>query len=312
MNGVYLVAFLVAIVPFDLISAEPSAFGAGNLDSSKPYGLTSSEKVILQNKGKLRKVVVKSNNQANEVDSLRERLDGLQSIIESLSKKSQENRLNLKSFDKKNTQELANTNEYEKRLSKISQNNSENIENIQIEIKEIKLLLDESKNLLNEINTNYVSRSEHDTLVKDFNNFKELVSKELKKVSASKKSKSSGKSNATIANEAKKNYDKERYTKSIEQYTYLIEKNYRPARAHYMIGEMKYYRKDYGEAIAYFKKSASLYQKASYMPILMLHTAISMQKTGDIRNAKSFYKAVISKYAGSKSAKIAKENLSEM
>jgi len=79
-----------------------------------------------------------------------------------------------------------------------------------------------------------------------------------------------------------------------------------------MIGEMKYYRKDYGEAIAYFKKSASLYQKASYMPILMLHTAISMQKTGDIRNAKSFYKAVISKYAGSKSAKIAKENLSEM
>jgi len=312
MSSVFLVTFLVAILPFDLLGAEPSAFGAGNLESSEPYGLTSSEKVILQNKDKLRKVVVKSNNQANEVDSLRERLDGLQSIIESLSKKSQENRLNLKSFDEKNAKELANANEYEKRLSKITQNNSENIKDIYKEIEVMKSLLEDIKTSLNNINANYVSRDEHNALVNNFNSFKQLVSKELKRISKSKKSKSSAKSNAEIANEAKRNYDRKYYTKSIEQYSYLIEKNYRPARAHYMIGEMKYYRKNYAEAIAYFKKSASLYQKASYMPVLLLHTAISMQKTGDQKNAKSFYQAVLSKYPNTKSASIAKNKLSEM
>ena len=96
MNRIYLAALFAAIVPLTLTSAEPSAFGAGNLETSQPYGLTSSEKVILQNKNKLNKVVVKSNNQANEVDSLRERIDGLQTIIEGLSRKSQTNKLNLK------------------------------------------------------------------------------------------------------------------------------------------------------------------------------------------------------------------------
>ena len=86
-------------------------------------------------------------------------------------------------------------------------------------------------------------------------------------------------------------------THAQQQYLYLIEKKYKPARSHYMIGEMNYYRKNYSEAIAYFKKSASLYAKASYMPTLMLHTAVSMEKTGDKKNAKSFYKGIISKYS---------------
>jgi hypothetical protein len=47
MNRIYLVALFAAIVPFNLISAEPFVFGAGNLETSQPYGLTSSEKVIL-------------------------------------------------------------------------------------------------------------------------------------------------------------------------------------------------------------------------------------------------------------------------
>lgn len=85
-----------AIVPILLNSAEPSAFGAGDLDSSSPYGLTSTEKVILQNKEKLHTVVVKSKNQANEVDSLRERIDGLQSIIENLSRQAHNNKVTLK------------------------------------------------------------------------------------------------------------------------------------------------------------------------------------------------------------------------
>ncbi len=305
MNRIFLVAFFATMVPFNLTAAEPSAFGAGNLNNSQPYGLTSSEKVILQNKKNLKKVVVKSNNQANEVDSLRERIDGLQTIIEGLSRKSQENKLNLKNLDQKNSDELLSANEYEKRLSEISQANAQ-------EIAEMKLVVGELSSLLNSVNSAYVSKSEFNTLVGDFNKFKELVSKELKKGSTPKKSKTDKMSNAQVAKLARQNYDKKYYTKSIEYYTHLIEKNYKPAHAHYMIGEMKYRRKNYSEAIAYFKKSASLYSKASYMPYLMLHTAVSMEKTGDKKNAKSFYKGIVTKYPNSAPAKTAKSKLSKM
>jgi len=305
MKSIYLATIFVAIVPLKLLSAEPSAFGAGNLDSSQPYGLTQSEKVILQTKDKLNKIVVKSNNQANEVESLRERIDGLQTIIEGLTIKSQENKLRLQELDKKNIQELENSNEYEKRLSEIFQANT-------IDIKETNKTLAVIKTLLETIESSYVTKEEYNTLVVDFNKFKELVSKELNKNVAKKSSQFDKISNAEVEKLAKENYDKKHYTKSIEYYTRLIDNNYRPARAHHMIGEINYYRKNYAEAIAYFKKSASLYSEADYMPTLMLHTAISMDETSDETNAKSFYNGVIAKYPDSKAAGIAKTKLSNI
>jgi len=305
MKNIYLAAILAAILPLRLLAAEPSAFGAGNLDDSQPYGLTQSEKVILQTKDKLNKVVVKSNNQANEVESLRERIDGLQTIIEGLTRKSQENRLSLQELERKNEQGLKNSNEYEKRLSEISQANA-------VEIKEIKQTLAKTVVLLESIESSYVTKKEYNILVGDLNKFKELVSKELKKDVPKQSSQSDTIPNAEVEKLAQESYDKKHYTKSIEYYTHLINNNYRPARAHYMIGEMNYYRKNYAEAIAYFKKSASLYSKADYMPTLMLHTAISMHETSDEKNAKSFYNGVISKYPDSKAAGIAKTKLSQM
>ena len=97
-----IVLILSTLSPILLYSAEPSAFGAGDLTSSTPYGLTSNEKVILDTKDKLHKVSVKSNNQANKLDSLRERIDGLQSIVESLSRKAHNNKINLKLQEEKN------------------------------------------------------------------------------------------------------------------------------------------------------------------------------------------------------------------
>ena len=113
MNKILLATVYVAINSLYLSAAEPSAFGAGNLNNPNPYGLTSSEKTVLENKKALKNVVVHSNNQANKVDSLRERLDGLQSIIESLSRKSQENKTALLEFKNKNSEDLKNPDEYE-------------------------------------------------------------------------------------------------------------------------------------------------------------------------------------------------------
>jgi len=294
------VFFLSCLLPVLSLAAEPSAFGAGDLSSSNPYGLTSSEKVLLETKKNLHKVSVKSNNQENELDSLRERIDGLQSIIESLSRKAHNNKINIEKQNEQNSVKSQNTSEYEKRLSEIVTANTQSIEQQKIMLQEISLLLDT-------INKEYISKSEFNTLVDDVNSFKILVTKELK--SNSKKVKASSinnKSSVALSNEAVKLYKKKYYTNAIANYEELIKRKYKPAYAHYMIGEMNYKRKNYASAISYFKKSSSLYSKASYMPNLMLHTAVSMKKTGDTAHANAFFKAIVSKYPKTAEAKDAR------
>jgi len=296
-------AILAICLPYTLLVAEPSAFGAGDINNPNPYGLTSSEEVLLNNKKHLRKVEVKTNNQANEVDSLRERIDGIQGIIESISASSRKNKLSIKELNKKNVEDLENSNEFDKRFTESVEVNTK-------DIKKINLMLVEMSTLVDTINTTYVTKNEFNMLVEDLNKFKSLVAKELKNNAKPKKSKLDSMSNGDVATQAKSYYDKKLYTKALEYYKHLIKKKYKPARGHYMVGEIYYYRKDYANSIAYFKKSASLYSKASYMPVLMLHTAISMDRTNDKKNAKTFYNAVISKYPNSSSAKIAKQKLS--
>lgn len=294
------VLLLSCLLPALSLAAEPSAFGAGNLSSSKPYGLTSSEKVLLETKKNLHKVSVKSNNQENELDSLRERIDGLQSIIESLSRKAHNNKINLEKQRDQNSLKSENTSKYEKRLSEIVTSNTQSIEQQKIVMQEMSLLLDK-------INKEYVSKNEFNTLVDDVNSFKILVAKELKSNSKKVKVYSiNTKSSATLSNEAVRLYKKKYYTNAIANYEELIKRKYKPAYAHYMIGEMNYKRKNYATAISYFKKSSSLYSKASYMPNLMLHTAVSMEKTGDTGHANIFFKAIVSKYPNSAEAKDAR------
>ncbi|MDF1882801.1 tetratricopeptide repeat protein [Sulfurimonas sp. SAG-AH-194-C21] len=295
-----IVLLLSTVLPILLSAAEPSAFGAGDLTSSNPYGLTSNEKVILDTKNKLHKVSVKSNNQADKLDSLRERIDGLQSIIESLSRQAHKNKIDLKKQIHENELKASNSSEYEKRLSELAQKNETLITQQKVLINEITLIVDE-------INKKYVSKNEFNALVKDVNDFKTLVAKELKnKSSKISKAKVEKKSSGQLDTDAKAFFDKQYYTNAIKNYELLISRNYKPAYAHYMIGEMNYKRKNYSNAISYFKKSSALYSKASYMPALMLHTALSMEETGDTGHAKAFFGAIVAKYPNSAEASEAK------
>jgi TolA-binding protein len=311
MNKILLATYFVAINSLYMAAAEPSAFGAGNLDNPNPYGLTSSEKTVLETKKALKNVVVNTNNQANKVDSLRERIDGLQSIVESLSRKSQENKTTLLELQNKSSEDLKNSDEYEKRLGQAVELNTKLTETNAQLIAKNTLLIEELSKLINTINTKYVSKVEFNDLVNDVNEFKTLVAKELKSTSQVQVNESNldTMSDGEIATQAKEFYDKQYYTKGIEYYSHLITKNYKPANAHFMVGQMKFKRKNYAEAISFYKKSASLYSKAEYMPELLLNTAISMEKTGDIENAKTFYNAVIGKFPASDEAKDGKKYL---
>jgi TolA-binding protein len=287
-------AFIVT-VPLSLFATEPSAFGAGDLNSPEPYGLTPNEEVILKTKKELKKIEHKSNSQASQLDSLRERIDGLQSIIESLSRKAHNNKVNLEKLQ----QDKGAASEYEARLASSIEKSVQDIEVLKVSLKELQ--------------ENYVSKDEYNRLVKEFNKFKTLVAKELKSSGIKHTKTGSTKlTNAKLYELAKKNFDKKYYTKSIEYFEELIKRNYKPAYAHYMIGEMNYRRKNYARALTYFKKSTALYSKASYMPTLMLHSANAMSKTGDKVHAKKFYEAIVVKYPDSKEAKEAKRFLEQL
>lgn len=296
-----LVVFFTTIFSLNLYSAEPSAFGAGNLDNPEPYGLNSSEKAVLKNKNEIQNIITKTKNQTYQMDSMRERIDGLQSVVENLTRNSHQNKIDLHHLEEKFIRDLNNSTEYEKRLSDISQKNSLQIENF-------KLALEQLNELVTKIDVSFISKDEFNGLVNDFNNFKKILKKEFKTEKVSREVKKN-RTNWEIYKDAESNFEKKYYTSAINDYEYLIESNFKPAYAHYMIGEMNFRRKNYSQAIAYFKKSADLYSKAEYMPLLMLHTAISMESTGDIENAKAFYNAIASSYPNSKEANVALKNL---
>jgi len=282
----------LSVMSLALHASEPSAYGAGDISSPTPYGLTPEEKALLETEKKLKKVQTLANTQGNKVNSLSERLDGLQTIIEGLVKKTHENRVQLNDITDTNS-------EYTKRLETSVTQNSEKLKELQTQLESIRDDLDKK----------YVTRAEFDVLVAGFKEFRSLVSSELKRMRGESGHSLKKTSKAQIYKDAQNLYKKKYYTKAIEKYKYLLTHNYKPATSAFKLGEIHYYRKDYATAIAYYKESAKRYSKASYMPTLMLHTAISMHKTGDKKNAHNFFQAVISKYPSSKEAKIAKKYL---
>ena len=85
--------------------------------------------------------------------------------------------------------------------------------------------------------------------------------------------------------------------------------NYKTAASNYYLGEIAYYTHNYQDAVAYYKLSASLYDQASYMDVLFLHTAIALDKSGEKEQARSFYQHVIDTYPNKKSAAVARNRI---
>jgi TolA-binding protein len=118
--------------------------------------------------------------------------------------------------------------------------------------------------------------------------------------------------NITIEKEAKKLFDNQKYSEAQAYYEIMVQKKYKQSEATFWIGECYFEQNKYKEAVGYYKQSASLNEKSSVMPTLLLHTGISMEKTGDKEKAKSFYNATISRYGSTGSAVEAKEKLAKL
>ena len=81
---------------------------------------------------------------------------------------------------------------------------------------------------------------------------------------------------------------------------------HKPAKGNYLLGEIAFEQKRYEDAIYYYKTSATRYDKADYMPRLMLNSAKSFEAINEKDNAKKFLETLVKLYPKSQEAKEAK------
>lgn len=113
-------------------------------------------------------------------------------------------------------------------------------------------------------------------------------------------------SHKEVFDEARKLYKEKKLLESKKRYEWLVQRNYRPATSLYMLGEIEYQRGKFAEAIGFYKKSASIDDKASYMPILLWHTAWAFRYSKDMDNYNKFLDSLIRLYPESEQGKKAK------
>ena len=276
-----------------ILASEPSVFGAGNLNSPDPYGLTSEEKLILENKKEIQAVAQKNNLQSAKVDSAAERLDGMQAIIEGLAQSVNEHKIALQKIEESTKVD----DNVSSSINDLRQQVTVNAENIT----QLKSLLEELSHIVESVNASYVSKEEFS-----------LLMKQLKITVPLKTEVSSKVDTGTLEKKAKELFDQQKYAEAQMYYEALIQKKVKISESNFWIGESYFQRKEYKTAITYYKESASLNDKAAHMPTLLLHTGYAMEKNGDLASSKAFYKATVSKYSGSGAANEAQDRLSKL
>lgn len=275
MNQKYILkVVLLTFMGSAVLFAEPSVYGFTNSDTQ--HRVNSPEQIILNNKRTIASLQRKITQQ-------NERIDGLTSIIEGLSASIAELR----------GERITNTS-----LGGGNDNTA---------------LLKELGVMIDRINDNYVSKEELQRALKG--NYKpsvtNTVEKKIPQVQESKESLAE-KSTSKLYSEGVRLFANKRYDEAKKRFDITDVEGYKSAASNYYLGEISYYTKKYEDAIFYFKKSAGLNDQTSYIDTLLLHTAISLEKSGDMGQASIFYENIIANYPAKRSAEIAKEKLKKL
>ena len=112
---------------------------------------------------------------------------------------------------------------------------------------------------------------------------------------------------ADVFKEGEQFYKNKSYERADEYLRFAVKGNYKPARGNYLLGEIAFEQKRYEDAIYYYKTSATRYDKAEYMPRLMLHSAKSFIALKEEDNAKRFLETLVTLYPKSNEAREAKK-----
>jgi len=234
-------------------------------------GFYNADKVVAQHK-KMISVLERKIVQQNE------RIDGLMSIVEGLSAT-----VNVL----KNTQNSAQTSGANNNVA----------------------LIEELGVMIDKINTSYVSKDELRKALGNGVSTQAPVVPVAKPVSKPKDI-LNHKNTKELYSEGVRLFVKKRYDEAKKRFEIADTKGHKPAASNYYLGEIAYYTKKYSDAVFYFKKSAGLDDKASYIDTLLLH--ISLEKNGETKQARAFYENIIENYEGKKTASIAKDKLKKL
>lgn len=115
--------------------------------------------------------------------------------------------------------------------------------------------------------------------------------------------------NFTVYKEATEFLEQGKLPDAKARLEWTAKNQYKPASSNYLLGEIAFREKRYKDAIYYYKESATMYDKADYMPRLLLNSAKSFTQTGDKENSKRFLESIVSLYPDSSEAKEAKKLL---
>ncbi|EPP8196065.1 tetratricopeptide repeat protein [Campylobacter lari] len=317
----------VALLGATFLHAEISAFDAGKVDTKTPYGLTQNEKLQYENQERLKALNEYYTNLTSKINTAVENIEGLQSVTEGLN--AQYSKANTKllsleenyqNFDANITQEIQNLRAYIEENRQIQEKNHQ----------EIQKVLGEITTLINKINDDYISKEDMNQtitffqseiarvqnqtkitpvvpVVSDDNKTQEIIQDTNKtqdemievKDDSWKKLQSS-----EILKKAIDETNKNQFKEAREKFEYLISIHYKPARSTFWLGEIRYKQQDYAGALGFYKKSSAISTKGDYVPKLLYHTAISLDKVGDPKSANKFYKALKTAYPDSPEAKV--------
>jgi len=284
---------LLFFLPLFLL-ADVNPFNAGNLNSSNPYGLTPQEKVILNNKKSIENMKKEIQSLKNDINKLNNNLAqkfvSYDETLSDLKNKSQAMQTIINEIDTFNK----NVINLKKRVSNLEVNLSNLEKNVTI-LSNNYLRLKESINEIVKIqnqNFQYLTNSIQNIL------------NQIKQINISPKE---------AFKKAKIFYFNGKIDEAQKLFLISLNGKYLPATSSFYLGEIEYKKKNYKQALAFYKKSINLYsKKTSFTAKLLFHTGVSFEKLGMKKNAKLTFKKLINDFSNSKYGNLAKKELEKL
>lgn len=295
--------FFLLVFSVVFLNAEPSAF---ELQS----GATKNDISSLQSSSKnLQSIATDLQNRLNSAEQTQE---GLKTLVEGQNlriKRMTDSFIVLQNAVSGIQNQLENMEEKAKdRLQDIEALRAQ-LEAQQEEIKKVQYSIQEINRVMTENNN---------SIIQQLNLMSQFLEKNQKDISATMAAKEQEeakkeevllptKSNKERFAEAKNLIRKKEYSKVEDILNHLIKENYKSAECYYMLGDIAYRKKNYKSAVDLYKKSATIDEKASYMPILLWRTAWSFKYLKDDKNHQSFLELLARMYPESEQGKKAIE-----
>ena len=305
-------SLILASFCLSLLNGEPSAF---ELQS----GATKKDMRDLKDIADFTRSVI--SDFQNKIANLEQSVDGLKTVYEGISVTSRQDNLMLKAQIEKveNLQALVESYQVsQKPQVELIQNlklqveaNTKNIEQMNQKIDKLsEAFLQANEEILKQIQVLSEQAIALQNNIQGIQN-QPIIASIRESNSASAKQYNFSSNNTDNLKEAKNLIKQKRLDDAKEYFEYLIDQNFAVAESSYYLGEIYYVRKEYNDALPYYKTSASLDSKASYMPILLWHTAWSFKYLNDQENYKKFLQTLVALFPQSEQGRKAKDILNK-